>query len=129
MGAVFHTRLVAAQQRRRHAFGHGEVDELARPCERSAYDLNGFGVLRIGVVHLQIVLRYIGWIRHAAADEVQFAAEADEPRDLGRGKEVFDFQEHVRVRSIVTYRESAPRSLPRALRLPLLPRANPTLPP
>ena len=74
MGAVFHSRLVPAQQRRRHAFGHGEVDELARPCERTVYDLNGFRVLRIGVVHLQIVLRYVGRIRHAAADEVQFAA-------------------------------------------------------
>jgi hypothetical protein len=67
-------------------FRHGEVDEFARARERTAYDLNGFGVFRIGLINLQIVLRLVGGIRYPAIDESQLTAECREPRDLGRCK-------------------------------------------
>ena len=104
MGPVFHARRVAAKQRRCHVFGHGEVDEFARARERNAYDLNRFGIFRIAVIDLQIVLRYVCRIRYPAADESQFAAERREPPDLGSCKKVFDFQEHFLLRPIAPYR-------------------------
>ena len=81
---VLHARLVAAEQRRRDLFGQGEIHEFARARKGRVHDLNRFGVLRIGVVRLQIVLGHVRRIRYPALDESKLAAQRHEPRDLGR---------------------------------------------
>jgi hypothetical protein len=106
VASVLHARLVTAQQRRSYAFGHREVDELARACECCAHDLNRLGVFRIGVVDLQIVLGRVGRIRHPAIDKSEFAGERGKPRYLGTRKKVIDLQEHLLLRLGMRQRES-----------------------
>ncbi|MBK7903516.1 MAG: hypothetical protein IPJ97_11680 [Proteobacteria bacterium] len=66
---VFHTGLVAAQQRSRDSLRHREVDELARTQQGGLHDLRGLGRLRVGRVGLQVVLRLVGRVRHTPVDE------------------------------------------------------------
>ena len=103
VGSVFHARLVAAQQRRRHALGHGEIDEFARARECTVHDLNRVGVLRIGQIGLQVVLGHVRGIRYAAIHESQLPAKRHEALDLRCREEILDFQEHVSIRILMQH--------------------------
>ena len=95
---VFHSGLVAAQERRRDVLGHREIHELARAPERTADDLHRLDVSRVAQVGLEVVLRRVGGIRRAPVDEPNLARERREPRDLGRHEKVSDLEQHAALR-------------------------------
>ena len=88
MCAVLHSRLISAQQRRRDAPGHREIDELARARERCLQDLHRLGVLRVARVGLLVLLCHVGGIRRAPIDEPEPGGQLVEARDL-RGASTF----------------------------------------
>src|SRR5688572_17890385 len=94
MRAVFHTRRVAAQERRRDALRQRELHELARPRKGAADQLRHLGIFRIARVRLQVVLGVVGGIAGAAFDEAQLAAYSREARDLGGREQVADLEQH-----------------------------------
>ena len=84
MGAVFHAGLVAAQERRRDALRHREVDELPRAHQSRLQHLDGLRVLCVPRIRLQIVLRDVRRVRHPPLDETQLARQLAQSADLRR---------------------------------------------
>ena len=78
MGAVFHARLVTAQQRWRDFLRKRKLPKRPAALEGFDHDLGRFDIAGIALVGLQIDLGGIGGIGEPAFDKIQFPGKLDQ---------------------------------------------------